>query len=80
LLYIDLNDDGVEEAVAFSAAAQRVYRLADDVWTLVGDISSKDRIPLPSMIAALEAANYSSREPLWRTLEVDGKVLIIDLP
>ena len=80
LLYIDLNDDGVEEAVAFSEAAKRVYTHGNDVWSLVGNISSKDTMPLSSMIAALEAGNYLLREPLWRTLEVDGKVLIIEIP
>jgi hypothetical protein len=80
LLYIDLNGDGLEEAVALSEDAKSVYTPGNDVWTFVGDISPKDPIPLSTMIAALEAGNYSLREPLWRALEVDGKLLIIELP
>ena len=80
LLFIDLNDDGVEEAVASSEAAKRVYTPGKDVWSLVGDLSSKDGITLPSMIAALEAGRYRLREPAWRPLEIEGKVFIIDLP
>jgi hypothetical protein len=80
VLYIDLNDDGVEEAVAFSEAAKRVYTRSNDAWGLVGSISTKEEMPLSSTIAALEAGNYLLREPAWRLLEIDGKVLAIDLP
>jgi hypothetical protein len=80
LLYVDLSGDGVEEAVVLSEKSKRVYTLRSDAWTLVGNLSYKERISLPAMIAALEAGNYRPREPLWWPLEVDGKVMIIELP
>jgi hypothetical protein len=80
VLFIDLNDDGHDEAVAYGDRARRVYSEKQGRWVSVGELTSREPQALSAVIAALEAGDYALREPLWQPLEVGGKPTVVEPP
>jgi hypothetical protein len=78
VLFIDLNGDGHDEALAYGDRARRLYTEKQGRWMHAGELTSLEPLALPAVIAALEAGNYAVREPLWQPLEVGGKATVVE--
>lgn len=75
VLFVDLDDDGVDEAVAFGAPyAVPLLRRTDEGWVQAGTLRPADGVPLDAeaLRSALQQQRVGTRAPAWRELELDG--------
>ncbi len=75
VLFVDLDDDGVDEAVAFGAPyAVPLLRRTDEGWEQAGTLRPADGVPLEAdaLRDALQLQRVTTRAPAWRELELAG--------
>jgi hypothetical protein len=75
VLFVDLDGDGVDEAVAFVAPyAVPLLRRSDQGWVQAGTLRPADGVPLDAdaLREALQQQRVGTRAPAWRELELSA--------
>jgi hypothetical protein len=75
VLFVDLDDDDVDEVVAFVAPyAVPLLRRTDEGWVQAGTLRPADGVPLEAdaLRSALQQQRVATQAPAWRELELDG--------
>lgn len=75
VLFVDLDDDGMDEAVAFiTPYAVPLLRRSADGWVQAGSLRPLDGVPFDTnaLHQALQQRRIGTRVPTWRELEIDG--------
>jgi hypothetical protein len=75
VLFVDLDGDGVDEAVAFVVPyAVPLLRRSGEGWALAGTLRPADGVPLDAdaLRSMLQQQRVATRPPPWRELELDG--------
>jgi len=86
ILFIDLDGDGIAEAIAFLPYRAIIFQRGAQGWGEIGNLSWRSLADVPhrrtaaELLALLSRGDYRAVEPHWKTLQFGADVLNLDLP
>ncbi len=79
LLFVDLNRDGMMEALVFNDYHSVAFRRNANGWKKIDSPGSKSpRGDRAALRKALAEQRYAIREPAWQILEIEGQLYVLE--